>query len=1168
MAEFRILGPIEVAEGGTVIDLGGARQRALLAILLVSRGEPVPVDRLVDQLYAGQPPRTAVKSVQAHVSRLRKALGDGRLRTEAGGYALGLAPGELDADRFGDLVTEGRGALERGEADRAARAFDDALALWRGPPFGDLAYENFAQPELSRLEELHATCIEERIDIGLALGRHDELRPELERLVAEHPLRERLRGQLMLALYRSGRQAEALDAYRDARRALVDELGLDPGRDLQELERAILNHDPRLDLPGAARAPRPAEGAVPGRLAAGVFVGRLAELAELDGALADAHAGRGRLVFLSGDAGIGKSRLADEFASHAKSSGARVLWGRCWEAGGAPAYWPWVQALRSHVREASTEELRGQLGTGAPELVQLLPDLREHFPEVEAGQPAPSDEGARFRLFQATADFLRAIARAGPLLVVLDDVHAADASSLLLLEFVAVDLADAQVLLLAAFRDPEPDLLDPTAATALARALRAASLGVALSGLREGDVAALIELTTTTQPSPALVHAIAVETEGNPLFVGEIARLLAAEGRLAEQPGSTWRPSIPETVRGVIGRRLDRLSPACRDVLTVASVVGREFDLELVERLSDRPREELLGLLDEAVAARLVTDVPGAPARLRFTHALVRDTLYDALSTTRRLDLHRRTVEAIESSGGTDPTRLSELAHHSFRAVPAVDAEVAVAHARRAAAHASEVLAHEEAARLYETALHALASRATPDPDVELALTLGLGESLARAGEMPAARDAFLRAAVLARSGGNAEALAAAALGYGGRIVWTRAAGDRLVVSLLEEALAALGNERTPARARVLARLAGALRDELDPTRRIAYGEEAVAIARETGDLGALAYALDGLSAGLQASRDLQRRAAIAAELEEIARLVQDREAEVDVHIAGLLTYFELGDMKLVRRSAGAITRLAAELRQPAQLWIAQATEALLALHEGRLDLAEELATSAREHGRIAQPREAEGAFAMQLYQVRSEQQREAEVYDLLGTVADDLPGRPLFRCALARLACELGRQSEGRRRFEELAANGFEVVPRDQEWLLSAAFLTGACVDLGDHARGAELYDELLPFAGTLATDVHEGSAGATARLLGVLAELNGERETAIRHLQDAVEVNERVGARIWLARSQAELAGLYLRSAREEAAAPLLASAAEAASDLELTAVSARVHQLLRGA
>jgi DNA-binding SARP family transcriptional activator len=1154
VASFRILGSVEVDDGGTVVDLGGSRQRAVLAILLLHRGEPVAVDRLVDQLYGERPPRTAVKSLQAHISRLRRALGDGRLQTGGGGYALALAPGELDADRFAALIDEGRRAATNGETDAAARAFDEALALWRGPPFGELRYEDFVQAELARLEELRWSCVEERIDVGLAQGRHEELRPELERLVAEHPLRERLRGQLMLALYRSGRQAEALDVYRGARRALVDELGVEPGRPLQELERAILNHDVELDLRGAGVAAAQA----PARHTAGVFVGRDLELAELDGALADARGGRGRLVLLSGEAGIGKSRLADEASARARAAGARVLWGRCWEAGGAPAYWPWVQALRSHVRECSAGDLRSQLGHGAAELVQLLPELREHFPELAREQPT-SGEGGRFRLFEATAEYLRAIARDRPLIVVLDDVHAADAPSLLLLEFIAGALADAHVLLLVAFREPELEPGDPTA-SALIRVARAGSRSITLSGLQEPDVAAFIEQAGPTRPSQALVHAIAAETEGNPLFVGEIVRLLTAEGRLDDRPDSNWRLAIPDTVKSVIGRRLERLSPRCRTVLSVGSVVGREFDLELLEQLSEEDRGEVLVTLDEAISARVVADVPGAPGRLRFTHALVRDTLYDALPTTQRLDLHRRTAERIVPLVDADPARLSELAHHAFHALPALETGLAVEYAKRAAVHASELLAHEEAARLYGTALHALASRGVPDRTVELTLTLGLGEALARAGEMPAARDAFLRAAVLARATGDPDGLAAAALGYGGRIVWTRANGDRLVVSLLMEALEALGEAPTPARARILARLSGALRDEPDARRRIALGEEAVALAKEIGDAAALAYALDGLSVGLQASRDLDRRLALAAELEGLAQRVHDREAEVDVHIATALVHFELGDMPQVRYAARAVARLAEELRQPAQLWIARANEALLALHEGDLEAAERLATAARVHGAIAQPREAEGAYAMQLYQVRAEQGRAGELRDLLQAVAEDLPARPLFRCALARLDCEADRDAEARHRFEELAVNEFEVVPLDQEWLLSLAFLGDVCVLLGDEQRAEVLYDKLLPFADKLATDVHEGSTGAVARSLGLLADVLGRHDDAVGHLAAAIEINLRVAAKIWVARSQADLAEVHLRAGDRSAAGPLLDAAAATARELGLVVLGER--------
>lgn len=249
--EFQILGPLEATEQGRPLPLGAHKQRALLALLLLRRGEVVSADRLIDELWGEQPPRTATKSLQVHVSHLRKALGDGVLETRGRGYVLQVDREQVDVERFERLLEEGREALAVGEARSAAEILRQALALWRGPALADIAYEPFAQTEIARLEELRLAALEERIEADLALGRHAELVPELEALVREHPLRERLRAQLMVALYRSGRQAEALDAYRQARSALIDELGLEPSRELQELERSILTQDPQLD--GAPR---------------------------------------------------------------------------------------------------------------------------------------------------------------------------------------------------------------------------------------------------------------------------------------------------------------------------------------------------------------------------------------------------------------------------------------------------------------------------------------------------------------------------------------------------------------------------------------------------------------------------------------------------------------------------------------------------------------------------------------------------------------------------------------------------------------------------------------------------------------------------------------------------------------------------------------------------
>jgi DNA-binding SARP family transcriptional activator len=459
--DFRILGPLEVDDDGRALELGGARQRALLAILLLRRGQVVSADRLIDDLYGGRPPATAAKSLQAHVSRLRRALApEQRLQTRGGGYVLEVREDELDVDRCRRLLAEARRALADERPDGAAESLAAALALWRGAPLADLAYEGFAREEIARLDELRLDCREERLEAELALGRHAEVRSELEQFVAAHPLRERPRGQLMLALYRAGRQADALGVYQAGRRALVEELGIEPGRALQQLERAILNQDPELDLLGAPAAAARAGGR-PGRLAAGVFVGREHELTLLERSLADARAGRGRLAVVTGTRGSGKSRLADELASRAKGVGVRILWGGCWEAGGAPAYWPWVQALRASVRDADPA------AAGATELAALL----------AAGEA--DSEAARFRLFDATTAFVRRAAAAQPLLIVLDDVHAADPASLLLLEFAAVELADAPVLLLAAYR--EDAVREGEAAAALAGAVRRASVRISLT---------------------------------------------------------------------------------------------------------------------------------------------------------------------------------------------------------------------------------------------------------------------------------------------------------------------------------------------------------------------------------------------------------------------------------------------------------------------------------------------------------------------------------------------------------------------------------------------------------------------------------------------------------------------------------------------------------------
>jgi DNA-binding SARP family transcriptional activator len=390
--EFRLLGPLEVLAEGTPVSLGTPQQRALLVLLLLNANEVVSRDRLIDELWGENPPETAAKLVQVYVSRLRKALEPDRtgggdvLVTQAPGYMLRVSPDELDVNRFERLVEEGQKALVEGTPGEAAARLREALALWRGPALADFVFEPFAEADVGRLEELRLAALEGRIEADLALGRTD-LVGELETLIARNPLRERLRGQLMLALYRSGRQSEALEAYRETRRTLVEEVGVEPDPALQRLEQAILKQDPALDAPEAP-SPRPTmTPAVQDRLSPGgpaaqvasvpdAFIGRRDELSALLSGLDAALTGRGSVFLVAGEAGIGKSRLLDELAQNARESGARVLWGRCWEAGGAPAYWPWVQSLRAYVQDRDPDRLQSELGAGGAELATILPELR------------------------------------------------------------------------------------------------------------------------------------------------------------------------------------------------------------------------------------------------------------------------------------------------------------------------------------------------------------------------------------------------------------------------------------------------------------------------------------------------------------------------------------------------------------------------------------------------------------------------------------------------------------------------------------------------------------------------------------------------------------------------------------------------------------------------
>jgi DNA-binding SARP family transcriptional activator/tetratricopeptide (TPR) repeat protein len=1105
--DFRILGPLEVLSDGRALDLGGAKQRALLAVLLLNANSVVSTDRLADALWEDDPPDSAQKALQVHVSSLRKLLGRERLQTKAPGYLLRVHGDELDLERFLKLKEQGQPG--------------EALLLVRGPPLSDFVYRRFAQAEIARLEGLHLACLEERVEQDLQARRHAELTSELEALVTEHPLRERLRGQLMLALYRSGRQGEALEAYQAARRALVDELGIEPSRELRELHQRILNQDPALDL-------GPLRPTAPDREAAVGFVGRGPELGDLTAALDDALAGRGRLFLLQGEPGIGKSRLADELIGRARERGAQVLVGRCWEAGGAPAFWPWTQSLRAYVRSTEPGAVRRQLGASAAEVAQIVPQLRELFSGLSELEPSES-EAARFRLFDATAAFLRNAAAEQPIVLVLDDLHAADEPSLLLLRYLASVLDDSPILVVGTFRDLDPTVQDPLEATIAELGRASVTRRIRLSGLSRDEVSRLAELTASTPPSQQLVAELYAETEGNPLFVSEIVRLLAAEGRLGQEwPGGI---PIPETIREAIGRRLRTLSGECRRVLSLASVFGREFGLVALERVADYTGiDKLLSVLDEAVVARAIEEVPGVVGRLRFGHALTRDTLYEDIPATHRARLHRRVAEVLEALyAGNDDPHLAELAHHFWLAVPAAPPDKAVQYARRAADRALALLAYEEAARLYATALAGVDLSVPRDEPGRCDLLLSLGEAHARAGTMSAAKAAFLDGAEIAQRLHLPRELARAATGYGGRIVFERASSDDRFVPLLEAALAGAPGEDRELRSRLLARLAVALRDEHSRDRRDALSREAVELARQVGSLGTLAYAVDARAAAVLAPDTLMECLALATELLELGTKIGDLEFVAHAHFHRFVAHSTLAHADEARSECDAAGRAAEALGQPPQLWIWWTTRAMVALAAGELADAEELIGRAFALGEPSVTM-ASGVYGAQRYALCDFTDRLDEVEDRIRDLAANQPTRPVFCCLLAHLEARSGRLPAAQDLLGALAADSCAALPFDMEWLFGMSLLAETAALLRDAETAETVYSVLAPWGSLNVVDMGEGMRGSVARYLGLLATTMGRRDDAERHFENALEMNQRMGARPWLAYTQEDYARLLL--------------------------------------
>jgi len=867
------------------------------------------------------------------------------------------------------------------------------------------------------------------------------------------------------------------------------------------------------------------------------FVGREEAMGALRAALAEAEAGRSRIVLLAGEPGIGKTRTAAELAVAARGGGALVLNGRCHEGEGAPAFWPWVQVLRGIARSVEPAAAARALGAAAADVYALVPDLGAGV-SSPAQAPTLTAEQARFRLFDGIAMLLAAVASTQPILIVLDDLHWADKPSLLLLVFLARELRDARVLVVGTYRDTELRRHSPLAAVLADLVREGHHQRVALRGLRVEDVERFVATTAGRTASPSLVRAVHAMTEGNPFFVGEIVRLLAAEDRLdGPAGGATLEIALPEGVREAIGRRLDVLSEECNRVLGVAAVLGREFELPVLAPVADVANDRLLELLDEAVTARVVVPHASDAARYFFAHALVREVLYEELSTPLRVRLHGRAgrvLAARDASGAA--VSPAEIAHHFFEGAPGGDVTAAVASGERAAEHALACLAYEEAVGHYERALQALELAVPIDDERRAALLLALGDAQARAGERDRARATFLRAAEAARALGRPDVLARAALGFGGRLEFGLPRDD-VLVELLDEARTALGDGHPELRVRILSRLVGAAPYSDSLATRDTLSRSAVELARRLDDPATLVVALHARAWALLGPDHVSERLAIATELVALAATRRDDNTAFLAHEMRFEASLALGDVAAADAEVEAMAAVAETLGQPAERLLVASARAARALSDGRYDQAAEAIAAAEAIGvRAAHPAGRALAVGLRLFLAHERGQVDA-MEDALRFFAEIYPwAERVRRVGRALAASERGRLAEARRDFDALVAEGFEAIPRDEHWLFTFAQLATVCADLDDAERAAPLIALLAPFAArNVLHDLLRVHAGSVAHYLARLAMTREDWTASVAWFEQALAQNERMGALPALTRSRHEYARMLARRGRK---------------------------------
>lgn len=1136
-----ILGPVRAWVDGEPAALGGQRQRAVLVRLALSGGDAVAVDRLIDDLWAGEPPPSATGTLQAYLSNLRKALRDPQVIERVGAaYRLHLPDEALDADRFTAMVDEAAGAT--GAARLAV--LDEALSLWHGTALADVADEPWARGDAVRLEQLHLGALQERFDLLLDLGRHAVAVGELESAVAAHPLHEPFAAQLVLALYRCGRQAEALRAIERARTTLADEVGLPLGPELARLADRVLAQDPDLAAGPPADAPAPSSGsalpsptapapsddgeeaesplplppAVTERRTRSAFVGRASEQAAVEAAWERARAGERLLLAVSGEAGVGKTRLAQEACRSLHRRGAYVLWGRC-----TPehliAYQPIVESLRTALRSLPAERV-GELVAPRPPLGLLLPELA-------GGADLPARTG-RFELYEALADLLGEVTLATPMLLVIDDLQWADPSTLSLLEQVLANPRGGRVLIIATMRRPagRPTVEVDRFLAEARRARRFSSID--LEGLDRAAASELLEERGASVAGPDL-EAVLERTGGNPLFI----EALADPGDRSALAGDR---DLPTTVRDLFDQRFHAVDDRTRSVTVAAAIIGHRVDIDLLGAVTGLDQGELLDVLDEAVAAGLLAEDEDI-GWVTFPHALVRQALVARTTRNREARLHLAVADALDARP-PGPDHATTVAQHLFAAgrvcPPARAAFAAVAAGRRAL----EVVADEEALIWARRAVDVLASvtdRTGSWGEAQAEALLLLAEAHRLLGDLDDARRALEGATALARSRGDAAVLARAAQQLAlvsGAIGFSFGDLDAALIALIDEALRALGPDDHAERATLLAWSSLALNPGDDRDGQEALSIAALEAAAEVPDQAHVqALALFARHVAVGGAPGLDERLALLAPLRSAARGWS--ELEVLARALAVIDLMEADRIPEAEEAMEDLRTFVEPFHRPALDTFVAFFDAMWALLHGDLARAEERSNHALATGTEAHGDNAATAWAGQQFLLANERGGLPALTGELEALVATQPLVPVWGIGLARAQVAAGQHDAARATAQRyLGPTGLTVHPRSVLRYQVSALAAEVCWLLDDPVLAEHLLVELAPISHRVGVaGLAAASAAHLVRHHGLALAVAGDLDAAEALLDVAVASASAAGFRPAEARSLWERAEVLRR-------------------------------------